>query len=64
MQINLKKRQLGRDKREFEPMASALAWRKNSNNWQWRPIHWEHEHLYSKYYYYNQTSKQLNNAIK
>ena len=29
MQINLKKkRQLGRDKREFEPMASALAWKK------------------------------------
>ena len=38
MQINLKK----------EPMASALTWRKSSNNWQWRPVHWEHEHLYSK----------------
>ena len=43
MQTNLKKkRQLGRDKREFEPLASALEWQKSSNNWQWRPTHWEH----------------------
>ena len=49
--LTWRNRQLGRDKREFEPMASALAWQKSPNNWQWRPTHWEHEHLYSKYYY-------------
>ena len=56
MQINLKKKKAagvggGGDKRESEPMASALAWQKSSNNRQWRPIHWEQEHLFSKYYY-------------